>query len=371
MKADSIFEKARALGLDTGSSVNQIENLRTIAKQLGVEDLGEIEEALDSMLQSNVEDDILDTPDVEQIDENIEEPELHHREDFGEREYNDAKNDEGAYDKDYYANRQRELDQQVEDAKNERNNPYKNLEDNDSENPNNTSQNNRSTSTNKETEANDTETSSYVPKSKWDRARDNINLANAQKESAYNKINNAKSKIYQATHPGEMLKEKAKSAASDAAQAAGEAAKEVGKKAAQATGKAAASAGKAVGSAAASGAKAIVSFFASNPIALVILIVIVLVILVLVFLFNGYYEVEEEGYYEGDDAEGGNRFQGACRGILPACKRHRGLQICRHGGKGIKDKCLGALTKWQERRDLFCYLSSNWDLSVCSHKPIL
>lgn len=308
MKADSIFEKDRALGLDTGSSVNQIENLRTIAKQLGVEDLGEIEEALDSMLQSNIEDDILDTPDVEQIDESIDEPELHHREDFGEREYNNAKNDEGTYDKDYYSNRQRELDQQVEDARREKDNNYKSLDNSEQEpNDDSVSKQNHNSYTNQSSNSNNSETTqnsdtspSYISKSKWDRARDNINLANAQKESAYNKINNAKSKIYQATHPGEMLKEKAKSAASDAAQAAGEAAKEVGKKAAQATGKAAASAGKAVGSAAASGAKAIVSFFASNPIALVILIVIVLVILVLVFLFNGYYEVEEEGYYEAE-----------------------------------------------------------------------
>lgn len=305
MKADSIFEKAKMLGLDTGSSINQIENLRTIAKQLGVEDLSEIEEALDSMLQGSNEEIIDNTPELEQVDE-IQEPELHHKEEFGEREYKEAQDENGKYNKDYYANRGKELDQQVEDARRERDNNWKepNKEEPDNISPTNNLNgvNNQRTDNihHQTSQQTNEETPSYIPKSKWDRARDNINLANAQRESAYNKVNSAKSKIYQATHPGEMLKEKAKSVAADTAQAAGEIAKEAGKKAAAATGKAASHAGKAVGSAAVTGVKAIVAFFASNPIALAILIVLLLVLFAMLLLFNGYYEYEEEGYYEAE-----------------------------------------------------------------------
>lgn len=304
MQADSIFEKAKKLGLDTGNSVNQIENLRTIADQLGVEDLSELDEALDNLLAEGMEENL---DDAETIEEVAEEPELHRKESFGEKEYNQAKDENGNYDKDYYKNRGEELDRKVEEAKQERDRDTKEelkKEETPDEKKLNASNNGESSAVNrsgKETKTVETsEGTSRVPKSKWDRAKDNINLASAQKDRALNKFNAAKAKAYQYTHPGEMLKNKVQSVASNAAHRAGDAAKAAGKKAAQTAGKATSEAGKAVGKAVATGVKAIVQFLLANPILLIIIAVLILVLFFLTMIFGGSYNHDEAGYYDAE-----------------------------------------------------------------------
>lgn len=67
MQLNEIFEKAKKLGLNTGNSVNQIENLRIIADQVGVKEISELNDALDKMLELN---EIENLEEIEEFDAN-------------------------------------------------------------------------------------------------------------------------------------------------------------------------------------------------------------------------------------------------------------------------------------------------------------
>ncbi len=107
---------------------------------------------------------------------------------FGEEEHNAAKDEKGHYDRKYYANRQKELDEEVNKADSERH-----LDD----------------KLNKNYHEGDDPQNKYVNKNAYDKAKDNINYAKAKKNQINNKIADAKNKAYMATHPGELAKEKA------------------------------------------------------------------------------------------------------------------------------------------------------------------
>ena len=44
MQSDNIIEKARQLGLNTGNSSSSADNLRTIASQVGLHDINDLDE---------------------------------------------------------------------------------------------------------------------------------------------------------------------------------------------------------------------------------------------------------------------------------------------------------------------------------------
>jgi len=255
MQADSIIEKAKKLGIDVGNGINQVDKLRYIAEQVGVDDLQELEETLDSMLNNNI-DTLDDLQDIESLDTNYSEP-IQRRERFGEREYNAAKNEHGIYDKNYYANRGKELDDQVAHAEEKKNQGQKEV-----------------------LKKNEQGEKTPVQKNKniFDKAKDNAELMKAKNDRVLNKINSAKAKAYNVMHPGEALKNQAKAAVSNAAKTAG---KKVGKSAV----KAGAAAGKAIGKAALTGAKLAISFLMKNPVVLIILGV-VLFIFIIIILFS-------------------------------------------------------------------------------------
>jgi len=261
MQADSIIEKAKKLGIDPGNGVNQADKLRAIANQLGVEDLTELEETLDRMLQDNQGDQIEsleETPHEEDILTSSEQPRR-----FGEEEYNRAKNNDGVYDKNYYANRGRELDEKVESARQERSKDWKSK---------NKKDNNPAKSGGSNT----------VHKSKWDKAKDNLNLAKAKNERFQNRISGAKAKAYNILHPGEALKDKAKNVA-----------KKTTKKAAVATAKAAKKAIVSFG-------KWLINLIMTHPIIAIIVGVVLFIFFLLIISFygTGDNDVNNLGYYD-------------------------------------------------------------------------
>lgn len=259
MQADSIIGKAQKLGIDIGSGVNQVDKLRYIAEQVGVEDLSELEETLDSMLQEDNIDTLDDSQNIENLDNNYLEEPKERRERFGEREYKEAKDEHGVYDKNYYANRGKELDDKVAKAEDKKNQTQKEV-----------------------LKKNEQGEKVPVQKNKniFDKAKDNAELLKAKNDRFQNKLNSAKAKAYNVMHPGEALKDQAKSAVSNAAKSAG---KKVGKSAA----KAGSAAGKAVSKGASRAISGIVKLAASNPIALIILVAIIIVVLLILLMFSG------------------------------------------------------------------------------------
>ncbi len=145
---------------------------------------------------STIEDtdfDIYDTDD-EEIEDLYDEEDVYdtgESQRFGEKEHNAAKDEKGHYDRNYYANRQKELDEEADAAKKEKDRNWK-MNDGSEGEP---------------VKADGSNTSH---KSAIDKANDRINYAKAKKNQIGNKIANAKNKAYMATHPGELAKEKVK-----------------------------------------------------------------------------------------------------------------------------------------------------------------
>ena len=271
MQADSIIEKAKKLGIDPGSSVSQADQIRAIANELGVEDLTELEETLDSML--NDSENIGNN--VDNLYDNIEEDHFSNPEGrnyrFGEKEYNEAKNESGVYDKNYYANRGNELDEKVKSAEEKKANTQKEV-----------------TKKNEQGE----KVVGQKNKNIFDKAKDNADLIKARNDRFQNKLNGAKAKAYNVMHPGEALKDKAKSAI-------GNAAKSAGKKVGQSAAKAGAAAGKAIGKGASTAISAFIKFAASNPIVLAILGVALVILLILLLIAGGTPQNSDLfGYYD-------------------------------------------------------------------------
>ena len=190
---------------------------------------------------------------------------------FGEKEYNQARDESGRYDKNYYANKQKELDEKLASAKDAKNKNQKEVLKKD-ENGNKVS----------------------VQKNKnfLDKAKDNANVLKAQNDRIQNNINNAKSKLYKITHPLENLKNEAKAKATDAA-----------KTAAKKTGQVAAKAGKAAGKALAKAGQVALKFLLSNPMLLFVIGVIVLIVFLIIIV---------AGDAGASENNGSNSYSSAC-----------------------------------------------------------
>jgi len=262
MQADSIIEKAKKLGINPGNGVSQTDKLRAIANQLGVEDLTELEETLDRMLQGDQTDQVENLDDTPYNENEYVDNQGQGR--FGEAEYNQAKNKDGVYDKNYYANRGKELDEKVESAKQEKNKDWK-MKDKNDKGP---------------VKADGSNT---THKSKWDKAKDNANLIKAKNDRFQNKISSAKAKAYNIMHPGEALKDKAKSVAKNAT-------KKTAKAVAQATKKAIVSFGK-----------WLIGFIATHPyVAIIVGVVLFILFLIITFYGTGDNDVANLGYYDSE-----------------------------------------------------------------------
>ena len=270
MQNDGIIEKAKKLGLNVGDGSNNLDNLYTIANQIGIRDIHNLESALDERLSEiePMEVDNLYDGNVERLEDNYDIPnkEENSKPRFGEQEYKNATDKNGAYDKNYYANRGKELDEKVQKAKEEKNTDLKNKD-------------------KKDTTPVKPNGENTVKKNKWDKAKDNINLMKAKNERFQNRLDNAKAKAYQVMHPGETLKNKTKDAVKNTA-------KNVGKK----TGKAAAKAGKAATKATITGVKTAVTFLLANPLVLLLLGVLIFIFLIIILFFGGPAGGESAGY---------------------------------------------------------------------------
>lgn len=261
MQSGSVIEKAKRLGINVDGYDNEIERLQAIADSLGLDFDGENIEEIESVLDERLSDDVPQTDfsasdDLDSLDESVSRP-IERKPRFGEEQYNQARDANGVYDKNYYAKRGQELDDKLEKAKEEKARGYKKTDPNDGSPVKPDGSNTRS-------------------KTRSEKLKDNLEVAKAKNARFQNKVANAQAKAYQVMHPGEVLKNKAKSAATNAAKNAG---KQVGK--------AAAKAGKAAGKLALSGIKAIASFLAANPIVLFIVIGVILIIFILILVFGG------------------------------------------------------------------------------------
>lgn len=258
MQTDNIIEKARRLGLDTGSSSSSADNLRTIASQVGLNDFNSItdvdklESILDQKLSEQQEDnnsysdEIANSNEYASVRDNS----------FGQKEYDQAKKN-GVYDSNHYKAKQQELDKKAEELNNERHNNTKPKKG--------------------ETGPAKADGSNTVRKSKMDRVMDNLNYAKAKKDAISNKIDGAKADIYDATHPLEHAKDAAKAKAKDTAKQAGKAAAAKGKAAASALG------------------KKLIAAIASNPYILVVILAIFVIIVIIIIIFGT--EEGQVGYY--------------------------------------------------------------------------
>lgn len=258
MQGNNIIGKASQLGLNTGDGSTSIDNLRTIASQVGLhdfnseEDIGRLESTLDSILSEN-QSNGYDA--VESLD--LDNDSVVRNQKFGQKEYDEAKKD-GVYDSNHYKAKQQELDKKADDLKQEREKNWK------------------AKNSGKEGE------SGTQRKSKMDRVMDDLNYAKAKKDAISNKIDGAKASAYNALHPVEHAKDVAKNKVKNAAN-------QVKKKAANKAKVAA----KAVG-------KKIMAFIATNPWVLLVLAVFLVIIVIILIFASGsktYGHFNEECNY--------------------------------------------------------------------------
>lgn len=246
MQTDRIIEKAKKLGLDIGNSDSQLDNLRTIASQVGlhdINDLDELERVLDEQIEYNSQ-----VVEPQTMDEN---PSVRN-EKFGQRQYDQAKNKDGVYDKNYYKDRQDELNKKASKLNEERKRNVK---------------------------TSSSEGNALKPKTKMNRVLDNLNYANAKKNALVNQVDEAKANAYNMMNPGEALKNKAKSEVKKGTNAV--------KKVAKEKAKVMASVAK----------KKILAFIAANPWILLVFGLFILFIIILLMLMggetnNGYFSQE-------------------------------------------------------------------------------
>ena len=268
---NSIIDKAKKLGLDTGSG-DFDDNLRTIASQVGLHDFNSETdlETLNGILDEklNIDDKLNDVEDLN-IGEDAQNAPIRD-EAFGQKEYDRAKKN-GVYNADHYKNRQQDLDKKADELNKERKNNWKTKK-----------------GENGPVKA---DGSNAVRKSKMDMVMDNLKYANAKKNAITNKIDDAKAKAYNATHPGEAIKDKAEAKVKEVA-------KDTGKKAATAVGNAGKKAASKTAKVTAKAGAKLVAFIAANPWVLLVLIVFLLIFLILLVVIgdnsngNGYFNEE-------------------------------------------------------------------------------
>ena len=223
MQIDRILDKASRLGMSIDTNLSNEENIAYIASLLGVDsdNLNAIENRLDDELAANNYGDFDEYIPTRTISSDAE-------------QYNNEVSENN-----YSPNRQRKLDQQVEDASNEKNNNIKEV-------PNDNLQSE----------------SQKIGKNKFDivKTKDD-NLTNARKNPFLNKINDAKSKIDQLA-----LNNKANEIKDNLKDSVKHKAKEVGK---EATKKA---------------TSTLISFIKKNPYVLAIVGIIFLILLIVIII---------------------------------------------------------------------------------------
>ena len=274
MQENNIIEKASQLGLNTGDGSTSIDNLRTIASQVGLHDfnsegdIGKLESALDSKLSENQNGGGANNNGATSIASDM--PVRNQK--LGQKQYDQAKKD-GVYDPNHYKARQQELDKKAEDLNQERQKNWKMKKG--------------------ETGPAKEDGSNTKQKSKMDRVMDNLNYAKAKKDAFTNKVNGTLADAYDKTHPIEHAKNEVKKKVNDQVDKVkdkvkkpiNEAKKKVADKAKLAT--------KAAG-------KKIAAFIASNPWVLLVLAVIIMVIIIILLLASankGYGHFSEECNY--------------------------------------------------------------------------
>ena len=270
MQVDYIREKAKKLGLDPGTSSNHEDNLRTIAKQLGMDydllpSLNILDRALNELLaeQGLVDDDSLD--DIEFLDDaEIEET--------SDDESNDNRNEEKNQDEN---NNSQEDNLEKKDSSDDSTK--------DSENKKkNTSESDKKPEIDKKSPKNNEvkKTDNNTP------FRQNLrNKFQGKKDALTNQANGIKNKI---RHPGEAIKGKLgkKSASNMGSKAAtSNTASKAVSTGAKKTGATVAKGGKAIGSFIAGGIKSIAGAIASHPYVALAILIIVIIIFVIIFIF--------------------------------------------------------------------------------------
>ena len=195
MQGNSIIEKASQLGLNTGDGSTSLDNLRTIASQVGLHDfnsegdIGKLESALDSKL-SEVDN---SSDAIEGDNESLNAAPIGNQK-LGQKQYDQAKKD-GVYDSNHYKAKQQELDKKAEDLNQERQKDWKMKKG--------------------ETGPAKEDGSNTVRKSKMNRVMDNLNYAKAKKNAITNKVNGALADVYDKTHPVEHVKNEIKKNVND------------------------------------------------------------------------------------------------------------------------------------------------------------
>lgn len=210
-----------------------------------IEEINENPEATEEILGNDLEE--IDDESVQSSSEPLK---------YGEKEYKNARDENGHHDKNYYKKRGQELDEKVDKAKEEKARNWKKKDP-------------------------DADGSNTERKNRRDKLKDNINLERAKYDRMMNKLDNIKSKTYQTLHPVDAAKEAVKDKAKGTA-------KEARKAAAKTTGRIVAS-----------GAKAVLAFIGSNPILLGAVLVLVLVVVIFMFLFaSDTSEYDDGGYFD-------------------------------------------------------------------------
>jgi murein DD-endopeptidase MepM/ murein hydrolase activator NlpD len=187
MQVKDIIKKAQSVGVGIDVNASDEENLHIIASSLGVDttDLGVLNSKLNDLVAIKNEGNSSSGETVMTPSGNSTR--------FGENEYNAAKNENGVYDPDFYKKRQEELDDKLDAAKREKGNKWKKKDPSD-----------------KGPVAADG--SNTTQKNIIDRTRDRMNLGKAKLDSISNNIASKKAAAFNATHPVEAAKNKAKAA---------------------------------------------------------------------------------------------------------------------------------------------------------------
>lgn len=268
----AIIDKAKQLGLDVGDGTTSLDNLRTIASQVGFDDFNSSSDsnALESVLDEQLANNNTPTSEdgIEMLDGENSAPA---RQKFGEKEYNAAKKD-GKFDKDYYKKREEELAKKTEEAKAERDKNYKMKK-------------------GEEGKPIKSDGSNTKRKTKMDRIMDNVNVLKGKKAELDNKIAAGKANARRALNAVEdplgtaagAAKDKIKEHTTDKIKEKTDAAKKAVK---DKTKKVAAKAASKIG-----------AFIAANPwILLVIAGIIIVVFIILIILSSGgdYGEFKED-----------------------------------------------------------------------------
>lgn len=150
---------------------------------------------------------------------------------FGEKEYNNAKDKDGVYDKNHYKAQKENLNKNIEDAKAEKAKSTKEKKGKVKKDPN-TGKAVKDPKTGKKIRENPI----TKKKNAYDKAKDSYNIAKAKNAKFQNKVSNAKAKTFKAMHPIEAAKAQVKNKAKRAVKnTTKKAAKQVGKAAVKGT----------------------------------------------------------------------------------------------------------------------------------------